>query len=417
MAWLRTKLKPFSSDRSGSVALMFVFVLVIMVFIIGIAIDMGRAQRASAEVVGSIDAAALAGAKAMVEEGLDQAGVTNLVNLYIANMVSTEQLRGASYSGLTVITDPVEGTVQIDVDIHVPTTFTRITQKDSIDFHKFSRTSYKLKNVELAMVLDTTGSMSSNNKIDELKAAATQAVDILLPAGKPPLNRIALAPYSASVNVGGIASDVSGGLSADCVVERAGADAFTDASGVTSPVSWVALGGGGSCPAQTIMPLTKDANALKTEINSYNPGGSTAGHIGLAWGWYMLSPNWTAKFNGPAEPKPYNDPKAVKAIILMTDGEFNTAYFNGPVGSGPDQIATSIAQTLALCDAAKANDIRLFTIGFELDAAGLAPGMLSDCASDDGNGGKEFYPAASGTDLSDAFKKIAGKMMALRLSN
>jgi Flp pilus assembly protein TadG len=419
MIRLRSKLRAFNEDRSGSIALIFVLALFFMVFVIGIAIDMGRAQRASADVVVSIDAAALAGAKAMVEEEMSEADVTRVVGRHLSEQLTAANLQGAHYSNLRVLVDRTEGTVQIDVDVHVPTTFTRIAAKNTIDFHKFSKTSYKIKNVELAMVLDTTGSMQNNGKIDELKAAATQAVDILMPAGKAVLNRVALAPYAESVNVGPIAGAVSAGLSADCVVERAGADAFTDAPASSSPVSWVPLGGS-ACPVQAIMPLSKNANALKAAINAYATDGATAGHIGLAWGWYLISPNWSGQFSGVSLPKPYNDPKVIKAIILMTDGMFNKAYFNGPVGSGPDEEATSVAQTLALCDAAKAEGIKLYTIGFELASNGGkeldARNLLTTCASDAAGGGKEFYDATNGTDLSDAFKMIADKLSALRLS-
>ncbi len=420
MAWLHARLRGFGDDRSGSIAIIFVFLLFVLVFMIGIAVDMSRAQRASADVVTSIDAAALAAAKAMIEQELNEAEVTLVVDRYLAAQLSAEQMQGASYDNLRVVVNRDEGTVQIDVDVHVPTTFSRIAAKDKIDIHKFTKTSYMVKNVELAMVLDTTGSMDDNGKIDELKTAASLAVDILLPPNKPSLNRIALAPYSASVNVGGIAGAVSGGASADCVVERPGADAFTDKSGLASPVGWVALGGG-SCPAQSIMPLSKNAVALKDEIDAYTTDGGTAGQIGLAWGWYLLSPKWNGLFSGSSEPKPYGDPKAIKSMILMTDGMFNTAYFNGPVALAADQEATSVAQTLALCDAIKAEGIKLYTVGFELAGNGAkeidARNLLTACASDSDSGGKEFYEATTGTDLSDAFKTIAGKLSALRLSN
>jgi Flp pilus assembly protein TadG len=406
MAWLRSRVKDFGGDRAGSVALMFVLVVFILVFIIGIAVDFGRAERASADVVGSIDSAALAGAKAMVEQDLSDGELTLLVDHYLDAQLGQGQLYGATYSNLAVVANRNEGTVQIDVDVHVPTTFTRIAQKNTIDVHKFSKTTYKIKNVELAMVLDTTGSMNGQNKIDELKAAANQAIDILLPAGKPSLNRIALAPYSESVNAGPFAAAVSGGQSVDCVVERAGADAYNDVAGTSSPVGWVNLGGG-ACPNQTVIPLSKDAAALKAEINTYNPGGGTAGHIGLAWGWYLISPNWSPLYPTASQPKAYDDALAIKAIILMTDGAFNKAYFND----------TSPAQAALLCEAIKTQNIKLFTIGFELGADQTARDLLSTCASDDGAGVKEFYDATNGTDLSDAFKKIAGKLASLRLSN
>ena len=55
----------------------------------------------------------------------------------------------------------------------------------------------------------------------------------------------------------------------------------------------------------------------------------TAGGIAAQWGYYMLSPEWRDAIKaagmggGPAD----HDPKKVaKVAILMTDGQFNTAF-------------------------------------------------------------------------------------------
>lgn len=420
MNWLKRKTETFAKDREGSIAIVFSLILVVLVCLLGLAIDFARAQRASAVVMRSIDAAALYGSKVLVEDGASDGEVKTRVANFLDSQIRTNTMQGSSYSGLHMITDPVEGSVSIDVEVHVPTTFSRIFNADSISFHKSAKTSYKIKNVELAMVLDTTGSMGSNNKIDELKVAAAQAIDILMPPNRPAFNKIALAPYSASVNAGALAGAVSNGASVDqCVVERQGATTATDDLPVAADALLIAdtvLNPNYSCPVQEIMPLSKDANLLKTTINAYGVGGGTAGHIGLAWGWYLISPNWNGFWPAVSAAKPYGDPKTIKAIIMMTDGAFNTSYYNGPINT------TSAPQGLALCDAIKAAGITIYSIGFELASNPPpddvnAPILLSACASPDGGGGTEFYNATNGSDLSAAFVKIAGKLSKLRLSN
>lgn len=47
-----------------------------------------------------------------------------------------------------------------------------------------------------------------------------------------------------------------------------------------------------SLPDKAIVPLSDNKTALKNSINSYTAAGSTAGHIGIAWAWYLLSPNF-----------------------------------------------------------------------------------------------------------------------------
>ena len=411
MTNLRTTLRAFSNNHAGNVAMLFGVSMLVFAFFIGIAIDMGRATRASAGVTGALDSAALAGAKAMVEEELPKNQVMAVVSTYLTRALADGSLQGVRYENMEISIDPAEGNLSIEVDIVVPTTFTAIGGRDVMRVHKSVKTAYKLKNVELAMVLDTTGSMK-DGKLDDLKEAAKKAIDILLPPGKTPLNRIALAPFSGSVNAGSYAAGVSGGLSADCVVERDGADAYTDTSAAAAPVNYYVVDAE-DCPDQSIVPMSKDGAALKTLIDGYTDDGGTAGQIGLAWGWYLISPNWNNIWPSVSDAKPYNDGKTIKAIILMTDGLFNREYFND----------TSANQAKALCDAIKVDGVTVYTIGFALSTidnpleAAAANDILEYCASDMSGGGKEFISADSGTDLMAAFETIAGKLSALRLTN
>lgn len=409
------------ADDSGVVALIFAFVLVVLVCALGLAIDASRASRASAMTLDAMDAAALAAAKGLVEEGWNNSEITDHVQAYLeAQFKRGGGSEGATYSGLSVSSNANNGAVDISLQLHVPTTFARLLHYRSIDISKQTTTRYVIKNVELAMVLDTTGSMLDFNKINELKAAASQAIDVLLPSNKQPLNRIALAPYAASINVGGFDNAVSNGASTDhCVVERQSAEAFTDApaQGADSLLAAdTAYNPNYSCPAQEVMPLNKHNNQLQNAVANYVANGGTAGHIGLAWGWYLLSPNWSALLPGDSQPKPYGDPKTIKAVLLMSDGMFNTSYYNGAINT------TSPTQAATLCDNIKAAGIKIYTVGFEL-AQNPAPDdqnardLLSTCASDDGKGGKEFYDVGNGADLTAAFKDIAGKLQSLRLAS
>ena len=407
---LRDSVSNFGAEQSGAIAIIFALAFFVLACFVGLAIDYGRAVNASAQVATALDAAVLAATEQMVDNSLNSITVQHNVAQYLDAEIGNPRMQGATYSGLKVVIDDTDGSIQLDVDVNVPTTLASLFHVNSMTFHKFNRTVYKVKNVELAMVLDTTGSMANNNKINELMTAAGQAIDILLPAGKANSNRIAVAPFSGAVNAGGFASAASGGLSIDCVTERTGADSYDDVSGATSPVGAVSVGGS-DCPTQIITPLTQGGAALKAQINTFTPGGSTAGHIGLAWGWYLLSPNWNTIWPAASRPQPYANQQVIKAVVLMTDGMFNTSY-NG-VGSD--------VQALALCDAMKAAGIKIYTIGLELADNGSpddvnATTLLTTCASPDGHGGKEFYSVASSVNLGAAFTSIAGKLSRLRLS-
>ena len=64
------------------------------------------------------------------------------------------------------------------------------------------------------------------------------------------------------------------------------------------------------------------AKAVIVHIDS--PGGTTAGQLGTAFAWYMLSPNWADIWPADSKPAAYGTAKLRKIAVLMTDGAYNT---------------------------------------------------------------------------------------------
>ncbi|HYD28020.1 ubiquitin-activating E1 FCCH domain-containing protein [Brevundimonas sp.] len=211
----------------------------------------------------------------------------------------------------------------------------------------------------------------------------------------------------------------------NCVTERTGAQAYTDASPYGSRVGRNYPGSSNPCLDATVQPLSSNKNALKTMIDSYDVEGSTAGQIGIGWGWYMVSPNFNSLWPSNAA-SAYNTAETLKAVIIMTDGEFNTPYCSGVIsrqaGTGSGNNSEKIDcdadngnpfdQGRALCTAMKAQGILVYTVGFQITAGGNAANMLQSCASTPSN----FYLAGSGGDLSEAFAAIGRDITQLRIS-
>ncbi|HYC67042.1 ubiquitin-activating E1 FCCH domain-containing protein [Brevundimonas sp.] len=210
-----------------------------------------------------------------------------------------------------------------------------------------------------------------------------------------------------------------------CVTERTGSEAYTDAAPSSARVGRNYPGSSNPCLDAVIQPLSSNRSALKSTIDSYNVEGSTAGQIGIGWGWYMVSPNFNSLWpsNGAAA---YNTAETLKAVIIMTDGEFNTPYCSGVIsrdaGSGSGSNSEKIDcgadngdpfdQGRAMCTAMKARGVLVYTVGFQITAGGDAANMLQACASSPTN----FYLAGSGGDLSDAFAAIGRDITQLRIS-
>ena len=229
--------------------------------------------------------------------------------------------------------------------------------------------------------------------------------------------RVGLAPFSAGVNAGSYAATVTEGRSTDgCVYERrslADQPSEAPAVGARSLKARSDLGGRSiqACPSNaTIVALTESKSTLWSAVDAYRDGGTTAGHLGTAWAWYLVSPEWSSLWPSAARPAPYRDGKTIKAVVLMTDGSYNTI---GGVSSGDTSATARQASTIAVetCEAMRAQGIRVYAVGFQAPTAALE--ALRSCASS----ASSYFDASNGEQLRNVFRTIATELNNLRLSS
>jgi hypothetical protein len=199
-----------------------------------------------------------------------------------------------------------------------------------------------------------------------------------------------------------------------CATERKGSHQFTDASPFSGMVNRdVRLG---FCPKAELQPLTADKASLIATIGSFKADGFTAGQIGVQWTRYMLSPQWADVLPHAAKPAAYSAKKTAKYAILMTDGEFNTAFAgvkqNGNV-NGQGGLARTNAETH--CAAMRKDGIEIFAVGFMLKEA-AAKAVMKNCASPDTSAIVHYYEVADGAALNEAFLAIAANIERLALT-
>lgn len=211
-----------------------------------------------------------------------------------------------------------------------------------------------------------------------------------------------------------------------CVSERIGGEAYTDAAPGAALVGRNYVSSN-PCPTSTITPLTWNRKALTDQINALEDDGSTAGQIGLAWGWYMVSPEfaylWPEKDQKPAA---YGAKDLLKIVVLMTDGAFNTNYCNGVIaknagagsGSDADHIncngsnGSAFDQAGKLCEAMKKKEnLVIYTVGFAVGDDATARSVLTTCAS---SGAHARFPN-TGSELKATFADIAQEISSLRI--
>lgn len=415
-----TGMTSFAKDKCGNISIIAGFALLPLFAAAGMAVDYGRAHYVKSRMQTSLDAAVLAGGRTFQLTSSSSDADAAARNFFNHRFAESSGLFGQpQITGLTIDTSAY--TITATASTAIPTPFLGIAGTPSIQVSGVSKSALSIagngqdKELEISMVLDVTGSMadatsSGNSKIHDAKLAAKDLVDIVLPTGFEGSNktRIALVPFSQYVNVGSYYQTVtnqaaSGGNT--CVTERTGDDAYTDKKPGSN--RWIGAFTSSSnhstnncTPTVEVTPLTNDKAALKATIDTYSASGWTAGHLGTAWGWYMLSHDWHDVW--PVDSQPKSGGNIRKVTVIMTDGDYNTYYRNG---------VSSQDQAEDLCTAMKA-DITVYTIGFGTDMSQSAKDFLKACASSPSH----YFDATDGNDLRNAFRSIAISLSQLRLT-
>jgi Flp pilus assembly protein TadG len=379
----------FVRARGGNVAVLTALSLLPILAVVGLAVDMSRARNANLHTQDALDAAVLSAAKLMQTDGESADVDKQVADMFVADM---KQLGVDLTCETPVVTKSVsaktlEGTVSCDLETRIMPIF----GNDDVKFTRYSKAAYSINKLEVAFMFDVSGSMAGQKLLD-LKSAAGKGLDVLfdLPVAAAGDMRVAMSTFSTSLNAGSYfkaatnltnprtglhrtnptksSSAVSVTTSATCVTERIGTEAFTDAA--PGAGAWIRAQND-VCPVSSILPLTAKRSDIDTAVNGLVAGGQTAGHLGIAWSWYLLSPKWATIWPTAAAPRAYDTPELSKVAILMTDGEFNTAYesANGDVST----------QALALCDAMKNDGIEVFAVTFQAPA--VAKTLMTKCAS------------------------------------
>lgn len=412
----RPDLTNFLNNEDGSFVTIFGVSAVAIFLAMGIAVDYTQVSRAKTLVDQSLDAALLAAGNKLLNTNPSDSELRKIFEDYLySNLSGHPQLLNAvkinSFSA-----DQSTGIISASLDTPVTMAFMGLAGISEIPVNSSAKAKFSNSPVEISMVLDVTGSMNNGGKLASLKLAAKDAVDILLPDGGNNKDvRIGLVPYSAGVKLSKkLASKASGQNKYTCVTERN----INAANDVSYKKEYVGADYRAGCSSSKVLPLTSNGSNLKNNINNYSASGYTAGHLGIAWSYYMLSENWQKLWPKKSQPSNYGG-KTKKIAVLMTDGEFNT-YFEGvknnPMGS---QQSKSNSDAIALCTDMKKNKkggdgITIYSIAF--NAPTSAKQTLQKCASSDSGSTTYFYDANSEAELRTAFREIAASIKTLRLT-
>lgn len=404
-------MKSLRDDRSGAVSILFAFMLVFLLVMIGSVLDFGAALVSRSQAQSGTDAAALAIAQPPGGMDPNEAGKRYFETNYHGSVASIDR----DYSRLNVTIAPDSVTVISDENLK-----SNLLQLGGINEVSSDAITIVSKNsnpvppdLDMVLVLDTSGSMRCpSSQVTEGTPGVTPnyCQSSTYPAGAA----------DARLNEAKLAAN----------------DLISRIMGAGSPTIRFALTEyGGS--AKVKYGLTSDPAQASSYVNGINAEGWTCGGCGMDAANEILSAS-----PGPVTPRPDGAPLSqLKYVVFMTDGEQNCAV----PGDNPSELfgtncgykvfdssGTLIEGALdpsdtrpfddltARCNALKAAGVSVATIVFGADVQ--TPGTknqttLFDCASDKpGTSNRQFYYASNYDELRNAFRDIAVTVGRLRIT-
>jgi len=214
----RENFKAFRKDHRGSITTIAAIASLPMVLCVGAAIDTIRVSREQVAFDAAVDSAALAVAaddRASLA-GLNASQVTariaelkEFAKKYMAENYTPQY---GSSEEMEVDIDITGAAIDLTASHTFPTTIMSMTGIDEINLSSHSQIMKAMRPIELVMVMDTTGSMATDNKIEGAKTAARNLLTTIYGGSASSIPeseylRVALVPFAAAVRLNPSAYD------------------------------------------------------------------------------------------------------------------------------------------------------------------------------------------------------------------
>jgi Flp pilus assembly protein TadG len=198
----------FGRDERGAFAAMFGLFAVVLIATAGATVDFTSVQNARTRAQVALDAAALALQPDVFKNNYTEEQARTRARDLMVNRIGDARIVADVTSA---VASDDRTTLTLTAHLTVPLYFVSLIGMKEMSMTLVSQTTRGAQDLEVAVALDVTGSMLSNNKIGALISAANEMVDILvLDEQEPTYSKVALVPYSMGVNVGTHANAVRG---------------------------------------------------------------------------------------------------------------------------------------------------------------------------------------------------------------
>jgi Flp pilus assembly protein TadG len=418
----------FWNDRRASVAPLLALTIIPLMGAVGAAVDYTRVNAAKAALQTAIDSTALLLSKTAATQTnaeLQAAATAAFNGLFHADATGAAVTASYSSSGGSML--KLTGTAT------VATSFLGVFGYNSVPIGASATSTWGNTRLRVALVLDNTGSMSSDDKMTALKTASQNLLTQLKDAVTDPEDvYVSIIPFSKDVNVGAdnvgapwLRWDLWEAENGSCsnwryssqrrcashdevwtpAAHSAWNGCVTDRDQNFDTTNDEPVAGGTLYPAEqyescpvSMMGLSNDWTALSAKVEAMQPAGNTNQAIGLQMGWQSLT---ASPFTIPEKDPEY---KYKQVIILLSDGLNTEDRWYGwasPIDTRQEAACTNV----------KAAGITIYAV--QVNTGGDATStVLQNCASDP----SKFFLLTSATQIVTTFGEIGTALSNLRLS-
>lgn len=386
----------FRRDEKGSIAIMFAICSVVLVLIMGAAIDYARISRTYVELQNAADAALLSVAHT-AKDSDDIDSLKQQASDYMKTMLPD----GFEFQITSL--SKVGSTLNMTTTGAVPASLTAVIGYDDLEAKADSSVYWGTGKVEVILALDNTGSMGSHGRMAALKDAAKALLDELS-GSEAGLAKVGIVPFDVYVRVPTSYKSASWFTTLNwyvswfwngCITDRDQPYDIDDTAVTSNSTKYPGALCSGSSLSE-IAPLTDDFTSLSTMIDGMTPAGNTNITIGLAWSLALLSPQ--APYT---EAEPFGTENLTKYVVLITDGDNTENRWTSWTSS-------INARTKLACESIKDADVTLYTVRLQDGNESL----LSDCATSSST----YFDVENVDDLVPTFKAIGEQISQLRVA-
>ena len=358
--YARNWLRKFSKDEDGAVVAFSLFVFMVMLIAGGLAIDISRQEMERARLQNTLDSAVLAAAgapygtnaKAIVEDYFDKASMSEYLHEIDDDNIGEDD----------IVTTLNSSKVTASASMELDTYLMHLSGVKKLGAAGASTAEMRIPKLEVALVLDVSGSMTSNSKLTNLKSAGKSFVTSILNGSEPGDTVVSVVPFSWSVTPttamfdalavredhnystclrfaendyshASLATGNSGFSNGNTIDQMLFTSVYGDFDDLSS--------GWRSCftdDYMTILPFSISESDLHDKIDSLQGDGNTSGHQGMNWGAALLDPTFRnitddlilaneVDATMATVPADYDEAETLKVIVMMGDGQNTDSYY------------------------------------------------------------------------------------------